>query len=537
MKNALRVMALMALAVLIGVPAAGGELKVTGIFENILPHLSQNLSRLPPVGDADVTRNSDNLFFARERFRGFFNFIASDDLRGVFAIELDSAYGAPSRDIVFSRCIAAEQCGFRNAIDINNFELKQLYVDFRIPQLPFGNRVRVGGFPADVTPLHSHLVYTSDAGGLDVRLNFIPEVSLLLHYIQLEEDVERFPGSVKIGEDYLTGGTLMLKPAPGLDLHLLGVHGHLQAPFGAILTGIFGPFNGIQGDPTNVVTEDRYYLGFDSRYRLGNLSIEPTFIYLFGTRKFCAPNSQIPGPVGGAIGGAAVGAAVNCTSPVTGGVREIDLNAFEAQLLLQYTMGAWLLAGKFAYTSGNETNDDINNRPLAGVTRPADVKGFRPLGIDILHRFGEWFEVLGRSEVDVLGINSPFGAGKQGTLDRFGWVVFGAKAEYKATDKLTLEGAVGAFWTAEETACPASIRTSATVCGGPQTSAGTPAFDFTGNSRYAGTEIDVGLRYTILPGLSWTPRFGWGFLGDAFQTQNRNVQDAWVLINRLLYTF
>jgi hypothetical protein len=29
---------------------------------------------------------------------------------------------------------------------------------------------------------------------------------------------------------------------------------------------------------------------------------------------------------------------------------------------------------------------------------------------------------------------------------------------------------------------------------------GQPALNFTGNSRYAGTEIDAGLRDTILPG-------------------------------------
>ena len=30
-------------------------------------------------------------------------------------------------------------------------------------------------------------------------------------------------------------------------------------------------------------------MGFDSRYRIGNTSIEPTFMYLLGTRNFPAP--------------------------------------------------------------------------------------------------------------------------------------------------------------------------------------------------------------------------------------------------------
>ena len=94
----------------------------------------------------------------------------------------------------------------------------------------------------------------------------------MLHYIQLEEDFDRFQGSTKLGEDYIAGATLMLRPIPGLDLHLLGIFGHLQVPFGPTLLTGAGPFNGIIGDATNVTTEDRYYIGFDARYRLGNLS-------------------------------------------------------------------------------------------------------------------------------------------------------------------------------------------------------------------------------------------------------------------------
>ncbi len=95
-----------------------------------------------------------------------------------------------------------------------------------------------------------------------------------------------------------------------------------------------------------------------------------------------------------------------------------------------------------------------------------------------------------------------------------------------------LEGAVGTFWTAEKTSCPALARVRSVT--GP---CAVPPLDLTGNSRYAGTEIDVGLRYTILPGLTWTPRFGWAFLGDAWQVQHSSVRDAWTFVNRVIYTF
>jgi hypothetical protein len=518
-----RFIAVVALLVLIGfipVPTLAAELIVRGLFENVFPHVDQNTSDM----DLDMTRNGDQVFFGRERARFFFNFIASDDLRGVFALEVDSTYGAPRFNRVGSRCVPGtgpysfEQCGFRNGIDTNNLEVKNLYVDFHIPQLPIGNRWQIGGILANVTPLHPYLLYTIDAGGGNVKLDFADQVSLLLHYIQLEEDLDRFRGGTKLGEDYIAGATLMLRPIPALDLHLLGVYGHLQAPFGPTLLIGAGPFNGIIGDATNVITEDRYYIGFDARYRIGNLNLEPSFIYVLGSRKFCTPGSLTN----------TEGAVIRCTSVQTGS-RDIKFNAFETQLVAQYTVGSWLGAGKFAYTSGNAANDDINN---TGIGKKSDVKGFRPLGVDGFHVFGEWFEILGRSDVDSLGTVTFIRPGKQGTFNTFGWMVVGAKTEYLATDRLVLEGSVGGFWTAERTACPAIFRLGSVT--GP---CAVPPLDFTGNSRYAGMEIDAGLRYTILPGLIWTPRFGWAFLGDAWQIQDRSVQDAWTFANRIVYVF
>jgi len=521
MKQFIGVVAFLALTGLMPRPSFGVELRVSGFFDNVFPHIDQNTSDQ----DLDMTRNKDTIFFGRERTRLFFDLIASDDLRGVFALEIDGAYGATRFNRVGSRCVLGtgaytfEQCGFRNGIDTNVLEVKNLYVDFRIPQLPFGTRFQLGGIPANVTPLHPYLLYTIDAGGGSAKLDVTDELSVLLHYIQLEEDLDRFSGSPKLGEDYLTGVTFMLRPVQGLDLHLIGVYGHLQAPFGPNLFIGTGPFNGIIGDDTNVTMEDRYYVGFDARYRLGNLTLEPSFLYLLGTRKFCTPGRLMTNPDG------TISA---CTSmPV--GARKTKYSAFEAQFVAQYTIGPWLGATKFAYTSGNAADDDINN---TGIGERSDVKGFRPLGIDGYHVFGEWYEILGRSDADSVGSSTFIRPGKQGTFNTFGWIVIGAKVEYLATPKLVLEGSVGGFWTAERTACPAVFRMGSVT--GPCTR---PPLDFTGNSRYAGTEVDIGLRYAIMPGLFWTPRVGWAFLGDAWQIQDRNVQDAWTFVNRLVYVF
>jgi hypothetical protein len=179
---------LIALIGLMTMPAWAAELQVSGFFDTIIPHVDSNVSSFLPGGDADMTRKDHNTF-ARQRTRLFFSFVASDDLQGLFALELDNVFGTPRRDVVGSGCIIGsgafrfEECGFRNGIDTNSLELKHLYVDFRIPQLPIGNRSKLGGIPADVTPLHPFLLYTIDAGGGSVQLDVTDRVSLMLHYI------------------------------------------------------------------------------------------------------------------------------------------------------------------------------------------------------------------------------------------------------------------------------------------------------------------------------------------------------------------
>jgi hypothetical protein len=526
MQNIIRSLVLLVVIGLAMAPAFAAELRVTGFFDNVFPHWDSNTSSV----DNDQTRNSDQIFYGRNRSRFFFNFIASDDLRGVLGLEIDQTFGAPENDRVGSGCVegegafAAEQCGFRNGIDTNAIEIKHLYVDFRVPQIPIGNRWRIGGLRFQALPLHSSTVYNIDGGGGDVRLTFTDQVGLLLSYQQMEEDLDRFPGSAKLGEDYVAAATLMLKPIEGLDFHLLGIYAHIQNPIS--LTGTGDPFASITEDARNVTTESRYYLGFDARYRIGNTSIEPTFVYLLGTRKFCTPGTMTN----------TFGDVIPCTSQA-GGRGSLDYGGYQALLEVFHTTGPWLFGGKFGYSSGNAADDDLNNRGIGN----REKIGWRQVATES-PRINDWFEIFGTSDVDGTGMRVFRRGAETEHFERFGWIVLGGKAEYKATDRLILEGAAGGFWTAEKTGCPANFRVGSlsgpcTDPDSPENSSGEPALNFTGNSRFMGWEIDVGLRYTILPGLTWTPRVGYADYGDAFAANNRKATDAWTVINRMIYIF
>jgi hypothetical protein len=102
--------------------------------------------------------------------------------------------------------------------------------------------------------------------------------------------------------------------------------------------------------------------------------------------------------------------------------------------------------------------------------------------------------------------------------------------EYQVTDNFVVEGAGGLFWTAgAPTRCPAVLRSAtAGACGGPLNS---------GGSSFLGWEVAAGVRYTIMPGLTWTPRFAFANYSDAFSANNRTAQPAFFFANRLIYVF
>ena len=184
-------------------------LRTTGFIDNIFPHWERNISN--PGSDNDATRNHDQAMYGRTRGRMFFDFIASDDLRGVFAIELDAMWGLPRRDLAGSAAtwgtgpMAPTIAALGRTLTSTIFELKHLYVDFRVPQLGIGNRTQLGGLPLQATPLHGQLVLHGDFGGGVTRLTFTDQASLMLYYVQYEENVETFGRCPRRGPTPISG--------------------------------------------------------------------------------------------------------------------------------------------------------------------------------------------------------------------------------------------------------------------------------------------------------------------------------------------
>jgi hypothetical protein len=70
-----------------------------------------------------------------------------------------------------------------------------------------------------------------------------------------------------------------------------------------------------------------------------------------------------------------------------------------------------------------------------------------------------------------------------------------------------------------------------------QPATGDPVYNFTANSRYLGWEVAAGARYTIMPGLTWTPRMAYADYGKGLDQNNRKATNAWMFVNRVIYIF
>ena len=174
------------------------------------------------------------------------------------------------------------------------------------------------------------------------------------------------------------------------------------------------------------------------------------------------------------------------------------------------------MQAKYAYASGNGAGDDIKNR---GNGRRPDVKGYRALTTHGSPVWDDWFEIWAL-EVDGTSYRPSAAGQRPARRIASGWQVVGFAPEYQFRDNLILEAAAGGMWMAGmPTACRAVSGTATGACGGPNNARGSRRH--TAGSNFRGWEVDAGLRYSIMPGLTWTLCFGYADYGGATSANNQ----------------
>jgi hypothetical protein len=475
---------------------ADQRLTVTGFIDNHVRVIKNNSAT-----DDDLSNDDDEPFGARTRGRITFSIAATEFSKAHIGFEFDQFWGDSSRNIPGSgssptRCVTTEPPGqppgtgtctlVNGGFDIGTdnfvFELRHLYVEFKLPGTPV--QFRIGGLPLDATRLKNLMLVTMDVAAIEALVDFSPQLKLLAYYSQSEEDFDELFAS-KLGEDYFTGLTLQTTPMKGLDVDLIFAFQHLSGPNFSASTERFVT--------AGMLREDRWWLGVDARWRWGNLTVSPTFIYEGGTREFAAGDG--------------------------------DISAFLIDLRGSYVIGPLTVAAKFAFTPGNEASDTLGPN--------SDRNFYQPIAIDTVHRSTDWFEIFGfnldTTHPPLFGFNDTRSIRSNLSFDQFGLIHGAVRGDYKALQNLTLTGALGFFSAAEKVGRPTRVG------------AATPGsnFNYTGQDKYLATELDVWLTWVLFRGTDVNVWFAYAFTGDALNLNNpvREAENVVGAGARILYRF
>jgi hypothetical protein len=546
--------------------APAPKVTINGLFDQITS-TGRNLY------DGDFTRSNDSEWYARTRFRPDFTFEVGRT-KAVLGLEIDLTYGQPTGKATTGMSLNTDVPGV--------LEVKWIYTEFDLtgkggllPFIPVTTVARAGGQPFGTLANYKPVYANGDFPGLSAITTFAPNLRTALTFVQVEEEIaatERagalpvVPGlgtaRATSGDDYAVIFSPEITPFKGLDIkpmyswfHAEGntnaaarrtvfyessgrlVTSHGNQTITAAGSGLPAPFNanfvaagGSQGTSaagaagigavgqggTNVyqqtqLHEERHTIGFDMRWRMGPFSFMPTFYYQFGDKE----------------------------QYIRGSKREADIRAWIADLQAGWQLGPLLLEGRYVYTSGNKAGDDLSDK----------VKFFEPLDLDT----GYW---AGWASIFALGVDYYNGGG--GTVgfmstnigyDRYGRHGFGVRATYAITPALSVYGTVNPTWTAEK------VDTDALIVGARRVPlsvllAGTGiAVDSSGDSRYLGTEVNVGTTWRFAPNTAFDMSYAYLFAGSALDAPNigktaaagriikDDAEDAWLLAARVRMSF
>ncbi len=500
-----------------------------------------NLSQV----DVDFTRASDSFWAARQR-AVLVTLAEVEKARGVMAIELDLNFGMTDAGATQTALAGPNQTAFitgggigRNTDVVHPFEVKHLYVEFPLPLVPWPTTMTFGAQASFGKADYKGNLMNDDFPGLYLLTTFTPALKSHIIYLQSDED---FTGSIgqnrtgttlgtrnvntrfNRGDDWMLAANFEVTPWKGLDVRPLWIHwenkglptSSQNTPEGAVggvtTTGKWG------SDQAKRVWD---YFGIDLRWKSGPWSLDPTFVYLYGTNDLAGSGLPV------------------VRKP--GGVVEQDVRSWIADIRGSYRTGPLFLQGLFAYVPGNDARDNLGN--TAGAIH--DQNYFQPpLSVFYAAGFSNFF---GGNEIDFLR-DALLGAtglyrGSNISFDRYGMITAALKPRYALTRALSLHGLAAASWTAED------VDTHGVVAGATGITPETNGARRGGDDNFLGHEYALGLTWAFAPGLTLDLLGSHLFAGEGLeqckanlvggvcQQGRRDARDATSAVARLRFAF
>ena len=491
--------------------APAPKVTIVGLFDQVT-------SAGRNIYDGDFSRSSEREWYARTRFRPDFTFEVGRT-KAVLGLEIDFGYGqAGPNDGGFPGNVSGANVhkGGNASLDLNTdvaglIEIKWMYTEFDLtgkdslmPFIPVPTVARLGAQPFSTLANYKIVYANGDFAGLSAVTTFAPNLKTNIAYVQVDEEVN---GSNRLartatnrrGNDFAVILSADVSPFKGLDIKPLYSDFFADdTTSGAARRAV----NNQQGAfaPTN---EHRHTVGVDARWRTGPFSLDPTFMFQFGSTDQKA--------------GAAAG-----------GNHDAEIRAYLMDIIGGFQLGPLLIEARGMFTSGNDAKDDL---------RASRIKYYQPLDLDT----GYW---AGWSAIQALGIDyynggAGMGGGNMGTAigyDRYGRIGAGLRVTYSLTPELAFYGIVSPTWTHKKVD---TDTTSGAIRGAPA------AATNGGDSRYLGTEVDLGTTWRFAPNTVFDLQGAYLFAGPALDTANvvngvltsRESEDGWTIAARVRFSF
>ncbi|MEK7700582.1 MAG: hypothetical protein AAB418_01120, partial [candidate division NC10 bacterium] len=401
------------------------------------------------------------------------------------------------------------------------------------PFIPGPPGARAGGQPFGALANYKVAYANGDFAGVSAVTTFAPNLKTNFAYVMVEDELAGLNRGGALarttrGDDFAIIVSPDFTPMKGLDIKPLYSYFHAEGltsgsarraatnrhsgSSGLSTTAAAATWGGGNANGATDHQENRHTVGLDMRWRSGPFGLDPTVYYQWGTR-----DNQCLCPNNGAAS--------------TARKVEADMAAWLVDIQGSFRAGPFLLEARGIYSTGNEARDNLSR----------SIRYFEPLDMDTSYYAG-WASIL------ALGVDYYQGGGGANNAmatnigyDRYGRAQFGVRGTYNVTPAVALYTVVSPTWTAEE------VDTDTSAARGIVSD---KSF-VQGDSRYIGTEWDLGLTWRFAPNTAFDLSGAYLFAGEALDSTEsltlpagnaaglakRDAKDGWLISSRIRMSF
>jgi hypothetical protein len=209
------------------------------------------------------------------------------------------------------------------------------------------------------------------------------------------------------------------------------------------------------------------------------------------------------------------------------------MSSWVVDLIGSFRTGPLLLEARGVYSPGNKARDNLSR----------SVRYFQQLDMDGGYYAG-WAAILANGGIDYFNGQLLTNMGRHLGYDRYGRASLGVRATYSITPAFSVYTWITPHWTAEKV----DTDTNADPGLGSTAISRTIIDDQSlveGDSRYIGTEVDLGFSWRFAPSAALDIQGAYLFAGSALDTAEvvngvhtrREAEDSYMLAMRVRFAF